>query len=268
VLAALMERIDRRVRSIEELEEIYGAPLIAKVARSKDIPSLGLKGILMSSEAEDFRILRTNLRYFNVDRELRSVLLASAEPGDGKTTVAQGLAAAMAEVGEDVLLLEADLRKESEFRGPNGLAVVGLSNVLSGTPVDSALLRVQLAEPASEVPRPLTVLPSGPVPPNPSELLESERMRLLMEDLQDRFSVVVIDSPALGVVSDALALAPYVSEILVIGGVRRTTYEGARNFIKQLSLLRRKPAGIIATFTDPDRKRYSYYQRTGVAAKR
>jgi len=268
VLAALMERIDRRVRNIEELEEIYGAPLIAKIARSSDIPSLGLKGILMSSEAEDFRILRTNLRYFNVDRELKSVLLASAEPGDGKTTVAQGLAAAMAEVGEDVLLLEADLRKESEFRGPNGLAVVGLSNVLSGTPVDSALLRVQLAEPASEEPRPLTVLPSGPVPPNPSELLESERMRHLMEDLEDRFKVVVIDSPALGVVSDALALAPYTSEILVIGGVRRTTYEGAQNFIKQLSLVGRKPAGIIATFTDPDRKRYSYYQRTGVAAKR
>jgi capsular exopolysaccharide synthesis family protein len=268
VLAALMERIDRRVRNIEELEDIYEAPLIAKVARSKDIPTLGLRGILMSSEAEDFRILRTNLRYFNVDRELKSVLLASAEPGDGKTTVAQGLAAAMAEVGEDVLLLEADLRKESEFRGPNGLAVVGLSNVLSGTPVESALIKVQLAEPASEEPRPLTVLPSGPVPPNPSELLESERMHALMEDLQDRFKVVIIDSPALGVVSDALALAPYVSEVLVIGGLRRTTYEGARNFIKQLGLLGRKPAGIVVTFTDPDRKRYSYYQRTGVAAKR
>lgn len=268
VLAALMERIDRRVRSIEELEDLYGAPLIARISRSKDIPSLGLRGILMSQEAEDFRILRTNLRYFNVDRELKSVLLASAEPGDGKTTVAQGLAAAMAEVGEDVLLLEADLRKESEFRGPNGRAVAGLSNVLSGTPVDSALIKVQLAEPASEEPRPLTVLPSGPVPPNPSELLESERMQALMTDLQERFKVVIIDSPALGVVSDALALAPYVSEVLVVGGVRRTTYEGARNFIKQLALLGRKPAGIIATFTDPDRKRYSYYQRSGAAAKR
>jgi hypothetical protein len=56
--------------------------------------------------------------------------------------------------------------------------------------------------------------------------------------------------------------------VLVVGGLRRTTYEGARNFMKQLALLGRKPAGIIATFTDPDRKRYSYYQRTGVAAKR
>jgi capsular exopolysaccharide synthesis family protein len=268
ILAALMERVDRRVRTVEELEEVYEAPLIARVSRSKDIGSLGLRGILLSREAEDFRILRTNLRYFNVDRKLHSVLLCSAEPGDGKTTVAQGLAAAMAEIGEDVLLIEADLRKESEFRGVNGLAVIGLSNVLSGTPLDSALISVQLAEPASTEPRPLTVLPSGPVPPNPSELLESDRMAALMEEVEERFKVVIIDSPALGVVSDALALAPYASEVLAVGGIRRTTQDGAENFIKQLALVGKKPAGIIATFTDPDRKRYNYYQRTGAAAKR
>jgi capsular exopolysaccharide synthesis family protein len=267
-LAALLERFDRRVRTADDLEELFEAPIIARISRSKTLPNTELKDILQLQEAEDFRILRTNLRYFNVDRELKSVLLASPEPGDGKSTVARGLAAAMAEVGEDVLLLEADLRKESEFRSAGGRAAPGLSTVLSGVPLDEVLLEVPLTAQSAEQSRKLSVLPSGPVPPNPSELLESERMQTLMEELQERFKVVIIDSPALGVVSDALALAPFVSEVLAIGGVRKTSQDGARAFIKQLSLLGKKPVGVIATFADPDTKRYSYYQRSGIAARR
>jgi capsular exopolysaccharide synthesis family protein len=267
-LAALLERVDRRVRSPEELEELFGAPIIARISKSKDLPKLGIKGILLSQESEDFRTLRTNLRYFNVDRELHSILLASSEPGDGKSTVARGLAAAVAEVGEEVLLIEADLRKESEFRTASGRAALGLSNVLSGLPLDEALQQIPIDVPAAPEPRMLAVLPSGPVPPNPSELLESDRMQVLMEELQTRFKVVIIDSPALGVVSDALALAPFVSEVLAVGGVRRTTQDGARAFIKQLALLGKAPVGVIATFTDRDRSRYNYYQRSGIASRR
>jgi len=267
-LAALLERVDRRVRTADELEDLFEAPIIARISRSKALPKTELKDILQVEEAEDFRILRTNLRYFNVDRELESVLLASPEPGDGKSTVARGLAAAMAEVGEDVLLLEADLRKESEFRGTGGRAAPGLSTVLSGVPLSEVLLEVPLSSPAADQTRKLSVLASGPVPPNPSELLESERMGSVMEELQERFKVIIIDSPALGVVSDAMALAPFVSEVLAIGGVRKTNQESARAFLKQLALLGKKPVGVIATFADPDTKRYSYYQRSGAGAKR
>jgi capsular exopolysaccharide synthesis family protein len=267
-LAALLERVDRRVRSVEELEGLFDAPIIARISRSKVLAGAELRDLLGVQEAEDFRILRTNLRYFNVDRELQSVLLASPEPGDGKSTVARGLAAAMAEVGEDVALLEADLRKESDFRTPTGRPAEGLSNVLAGTPLDEVLIEVPLSAPGAEEQRTLSVLASGPVPPNPSELLESERMQSLMSELQGRFKVVVIDSPALGIVSDALALAPFVSEVLAVGGIRKTTRDGAREFVKQLSLLGKKPVGVIATFADPDRKRYAYYQRSGIGVRR
>ena len=196
------------------------------------------------------------------------MLLASPEPGDGKSTVARGLAAAIAEIGEDVLLLEADLRKESDFRTPNGNAAAGLSSVLAGSQLDQALLKIRLTGTGAGEPRVLTLLPSGPVPPNPSELLESERMQALMVELQERFKVVIIDSPALGVVSDALALAPFVSGVIAVGGVRKTTEEGATAFVKQLSLLGKAPVAVIATFTDRDKKRYSYYQRSGIAARR
>jgi capsular exopolysaccharide synthesis family protein len=267
-LAALLERVDRRVRSVDELEGLFGAPLIARISRNKALPKTELKDILQPEESEDFRVLRTNLRYFNIDRELKSVLLASPEPGDGKSTVARGLAAAMAEVGEEVMLLEGDLRKESEFRSPGGRAAPGLSTVLSGVPLDEVLIEVPISTPGMDEPRALTVLPSGPVPPNPSELLESERMQAVMEELHERFKVVVIDSPALGIVSDALDLAPFASEVLVIGGVGKTTQDAARAFVKQLALLGKKPVGVIATFTDVDAKRYSYYQRSGMAARR
>ncbi len=267
-LAALLERVDRRVRSVDELEGLFGAPLIARVSRNKALPKTELKDILQPEESEDFRILRTNLRYFNVDREMKSILLASPEPGDGKSTVARGLAAAMAEVGEDVLLLEADLRKESEFRAAGGQAAPGLSTVLSGVPLDEVLIAVPISSPGVEEPRTLHVLSSGPVPPNPSELLESERMQGLMEELHERFKVVVIDSPALGIVSDALDLAPFASDVLVIGGVGKTTQEAARAVVKQLALLGKKPVGVIATFTNVDAKRYSYYQRSGMSARR
>ncbi len=266
-LAAMMERIDRRIRSTEELETMFGAPIIARISRSKDLRRLPPGDILLSHDAEDFRTLRTNLRYFNVDRELTSVLFASAEPGDGKSTVARGLAAAMAEVGEDVLLMECDMRKESDFRPPHGNSG-GLSGVLTGLPLSEAIIDLPLSVPTSGQPRSLAVLPSGPVPPNPSELLESERMQELMREVHERYKIVIIDSPALTVVSDALALAPYASEVLAVGGVRHTTQDGISTFLKQLGLLGKRPVGVIATFTDPNRKRYAYYQRSGMAARR
>lgn len=266
-LAALLERIDRRVRSSEELEELFESPIIARISRNKALQSAPLEEILQTPDAEDFRILRTNLRYFNVDRELQSVLLASPEPGDGKSTVTRGLAAAMAELSEGVLLMEADLRKESAFRNSVGGAADGLSNVLTGADLDRVLMEVRVMTSPNQS-HSLTVLASGPVPPNPSELLESDRMQTLMGELQERFKVVVIDSPALGIVSDALALAPFVSEVVAVGGIRKTDRDGVRNFVKQLTLLGKRPVGVIATFTDPDPKRYSYYQRSGAAARR
>ena len=198
---------------------------------------------------------------------MRSVLLASPEPGDGKSTVARGLAAAMAELSEGVLLMEADLRKESAFHNSVGGAAEGLSNVLTGVDLGDVLMDVRVTTSPNQS-HSLTVLPSGPVPPNPSELLESERMQTLMTELQERFGVVVVDSPALGIVSDALALAPFVSEVVAVGGIRKTDRDGVLNFVKQLTLLGKRPVGVIATFTDPDPKRYSYYQRSGAAARR
>jgi len=115
-VAFLLERFDRRIREPRDLEAIYGLPLLGVVPESAALSRSGkgkknAREALPASEAEAFHLIRAHLRYFNVDRELRTLLIASAAPGDGKTTVARHLAAAAARMGARVLLLEADLRR-------------------------------------------------------------------------------------------------------------------------------------------------------------
>ena len=261
-LAALLERIDRRVRTVEELEELYGLPILARIPRSSRLAGRHPEGIdAQTPEGEAFRVLRTNLRYFNVDRDLRSILVVSPDAGDGKSTVARGLAVTMVEMGDDVILVEADLRKSGDLRGVPGQPAAGLSNVLAGTPFENAVIRVDLPSTSSTPARALPVLPSGPVPPNPSELLESERMRDLLVELEASFGLVVLDSPALGAVSDALALVQEVSGIVVVGGLGKTSRDAVRELSKQFSLLGKQPIGAIANFTELESAKYSHYYR-------
>jgi polysaccharide biosynthesis transport protein len=260
-LAAVIERLDRHVRSIEELEELFGLPIIARIPRTKSFKNASTEQMLLAPEAETFRTLRTNLRYLNINRDLSSLLIASPEPNDGKSTVARGLAGAMVEMGDEVVLIEADLRKESSFRYGPGYIPDGLSSVLAGAPLDGALMEVPVSRGGPEGDRTMTVLPSGPVPPNPSELLESQQMRDLLAELSKRFDMVIIDSPAIGVVSDAMALVPLVSAILAVGGIGKTTREGATGFVEQLDLTGNRPLGLVATMTSTDRRQYSYYTR-------
>lgn len=259
-LVALIERLDRRVRSEEELEDLFGLPVIARIPGVKAFKDTGADAMLLAPEAEAFRTLRSNLRYLNVNRDWSSLLIASPEPSDGKSTVARGLAGAMAEMGDDVVLVEADLRKESAFRGDPNYASEGLSGVLAGTPLDDALMQVSVSRSGPHAGRTMTVLPSGPVAPNAPELLESEQMQATLKALGERFEMMIVDSPAIGAISDAMALVPTVSAILAIGGIGRTTRVGAKEFVDQLALTGNRPVGLVVTFTSPSRTQYSYYR--------
>lgn len=264
-LAALRDRLDRRVRTVEELEEIYGLPVIARIPRSKRLAIRNEGGLgAHTQEGEAFRVLRTNLRYLAVNRELRSILMVSPEEGDGKSTLTRGLAMTMASMGDDVVLVEADLRKGGEYRAVTGEPAPGLSNILTGTPLDRVLLEIAPPE-GTDRSRSLTVVSSGPIPPNPAELLESDRMREALVELEERFRLVILDSPALSAVGDALALVPQVSGVIVVGGLGKTTRDEAAELAKQFSLLERRPIGIAANFTDPERAKYSHYYRPELA---
>jgi succinoglycan biosynthesis transport protein ExoP len=262
-LAALRDRFDRRVRAVDELEELFGLPILARVPRARSLAKGSAADAgATTPEGEAFRVLRTNLRFFNVDRELRSVLVASPSAGDGKSTIARNLATTMAEMGDKVVLVEADLHKGGSLRGLVADADTnGLSSVLAGSSLDDALLDIAVSVDGSQEARSLTVLPSGPVPPNPSELLESGRMRQLLTELQGRFDIVVVDSPALGAVGDALALIPAVDGVVVVSGLGQTTRDAVRRFKKQLSLISARPVGVVANFTEIERGYSAYYYR-------
>lgn len=266
-LAALLDRVDRRVRTVDELEELYEAPILARIPRSQRLTKRQAEAIgPQTPEGEAFRVLRTNLRYFNIGGAMSSILVISPEAGDGKSTVARTLATTMAEMGDDVVLVEGDLRKGGDLLDVTGSPATGLSNVLTGTPYEKVLMRVDVPSVGGLQQRTLTVLPSGPVPPNPSELLESEQMRDLLARLQEQFEFVVLDSPALAAVSDALALVSEVSTVVVVGGLGKTTRDAGRDLGKQFTLLGRKPIGVIANFTEPERGKYSHYYHSDLAA--
>lgn len=177
----------------------------------KTIPRLYCLAQPKSANAELFRTIRTNIRYSRVGGEIRSVLVTSSLPGEGKSTVAVNLAAAMAESGRKVLLLDGDLRTPAvheAFDLPNGS---GLTSIL----VDQAGWR-DCVYAIRDAPG-LHVLPSGPVSPNPAELLGSAGMQQLFEELHDSWDTIVIDaSSVLMPFSDALTLAKMAEGVLLV----------------------------------------------------
>ncbi|HEY7255620.1 MAG TPA: hypothetical protein VH476_02955 [Solirubrobacterales bacterium] len=258
-LAALLERIDRAVRDPSELESIYNLPVLARIPRSKALAGSSHKLtdlVGKFGEVEAFRTLRANLRYFNVDGGLDSILIVSPLAGDGKSTVADFLAMTMASMGDSVVLVETDLHK--------GEGNQGLSSVLAGGTLDSAIVEVDLGISERGQPRTLHMLPSGPAPPNPFELLESERMAEVLAELKSRYDLVLLDSPALSAVSDALALVPKTSGVLVVGALGHTTRDAAHELRKQLILARGNALGVVANFSASERG-YRYYYGSSAA---
>jgi succinoglycan biosynthesis transport protein ExoP len=229
-IAFLLERLDRRIREPKDLEAIYGLPLLGVVPESAALArsprrGKGAPGVLPASEAEAFHLIRAHLRYFNVDRQLHTLLVASAAPGDGKTTVARHLAGAAAAMGSRVLLLEADLRRPTlaqQFDVPAGR---GLSDVLIGAAtLDEAVQSIELGDPSAAQPtaRTLDVLVAGAaLPPNPGELIESHAMESLLERARSTYDLVVIDTPPLTAVSDAFPLLRKVDGVIIVGRVGR-----------------------------------------------
>jgi capsular exopolysaccharide synthesis family protein len=265
--ATLVRRLDRKIKDVADLEEIYGLPVLARIPRSRSLSARTRGGrgdrsestVGFSEEAEAFRALRTNLRYFNVDTPVRSILVASPLPGDGKSTVARHLAVTMASMGDTICLVNADLRKQDEgaVRSSDGLSLV-----LAGFELDAALTEIPVAFDAlSEESRVLVELPNGPLPPNPAELLESARMGWLIGQLERRFDLVIVDSPALVTVSDALTLVPRVSGVLAVGGVGQTMRAAAVDMRKQIDLLDGRFMGVVANFSSASRRYYGYYDQ-------
>ncbi|MEX2447948.1 MAG: polysaccharide biosynthesis tyrosine autokinase [Solirubrobacterales bacterium] len=262
-LALLLEQLDRRVKRQEDVAEATGLPLLASVPKRRafDREHLG-HASLSPAETEVFRLLRANLRYFKAQQDVKSVVVTSAAPGEGKTLVSLGLALAAVTSGERVLLIEADLRDPGLSRVLNLEASGGLSWVLTedyGSVAD-AVTQVRASELADAVgDTMLDVIPAGAIPPNPTELVESQRMGEVLAFAEGAYDFIVIDTPPVLVVSDAIPLIMASSGVLAVSGIGVSTRSSATDLAVQLDRLGASTLGLVANFVEHAGRSYDGY---------
>jgi polysaccharide biosynthesis transport protein len=270
IVAIGREQLDRTVKSPDDVEE-QGATFLGLLpeveskggipkrhrrreaaAAAKGRPELIVHTAPSSGIAEAARAIRTNLAFMSPDQPYRVLLVTSAGPMEGKTTVASCLGVAMAQAGQRVLLMDCDLRRprvHKIFQKPN---TKGVTSAL----IDSA----QDAFYETEVPN-LWVMPSGPVPPNPAELLHSAAFERLLATLGKKFDRVVIDSPPVMPVTDAAVIAPRVDGTLLVIRAFQTSKDATRQALRTLRDVGGRTVGAVLNAVDLQSRQYGYYYR-------
>ena len=273
-IALLLGMLDRRLRTVADVEALGltvlgilprmdapGRTKKRREARGAVDPSTAVERVVhthpMSAAAESCRTVRTNLTFMSATESLRSLVVTSASPQDGKTTVACNLGIAFAQSGQRVLLIDGDLRKprlhrvfglDDEDGFSTALAVQrGLDDIIQQTDVPN-----------------LSVLPCGPVPPNPAELPHTERLKRLLDDALSRYDRVIFDSAPLGAVTDAAILAPQCGGAILVVKARQTTREAVRAALRHLRDVQARLVGGVLNDVDlrmdGSRDYYAYYQ--------
>jgi len=204
--------------------------------------------------SEQYRTVRTNLEFSSADNELKSILVTSSGPAEGKSSSVSNLAVVYAQQGKKVLLVDADMRKPTAhytFRLDN---LTGLSNILVGeTPLQEAVSFTDVEN--------LDVIACGPIPPNPSELLGSKRMGQFMKEAKMSYDVILFDTPPVLAVPDAQILANICDGSLLVVRSKQTEYESAE---KAIGVLQSQTAKFLGTIlNDVEKKKANYYYYYG-----
>ncbi|MFC5531534.1 CpsD/CapB family tyrosine-protein kinase [Cohnella yongneupensis] len=205
-----------------------------------------------SSVSEAYRTIRANIQYSNIDEDIKTILVTSSTPGEGKTVTSTNLACAMAQNEMRTLYIDADLRK------PTGHQVFGLGNRHGLT---SWLLgRSQLNEVIQSTAYPgLSVITSGPIPPNPAELLGSNRIRSMLQQLKELFDIIIIDSPPVMAVADPIILGAQVDGCVLVLDTTMTKRDLALTAKLKLDKVNTRMLGVIINNKKEKGKSYNYY---------
>lgn len=230
-LASLLDYLDNTVKTPADVSEVLGLTFMAGILRTRGRVKVATASTMKpgSQASEAYRVLRSNVEFSVIDKPVKTILVTSPGPREGKTTISCNLAIVTAQSGKKVVLVDGDLRRPSvqRFFSLNGER--GLTNFLlsSKVKIEDCLLE-------SGVPG-LRLLTSGPVPPNPAELLGSARMMSLMEKLLVEAEVVIVDSPPVMAVTDAAVLAKQVDGVLLVLDAGKTRIDVARRALEELT---------------------------------
>ncbi|GEL07209.1 CpsD/CapB family tyrosine-protein kinase [Salisediminibacterium halotolerans] len=209
-----------------------------------------------SPVSEQFKTLRTNIQFSSIDRKLKTIMVTSSNPGEGKSTTVANLAVVMAQQHNRVLLVDTDLRKPTvhfTFQVPNH---VGLSNVVTGqSTLDEAALE-------TSIPR-LDVLPSGPVPPNPSELLASKAFERFVKSVSDAYDYVIFDAPPVNAVTDPQIIASLTDGTVLVIRSGVTEIEDAQHAVANLKKVEAHLLGTVLNDRAVEKSNYYYYYTEG-----
>ena len=261
LLAFTIESLDNTVKSPEAAEELVGAPLLGVVpmlsqSRQHLIADAPERDLTVFKDptclaAEACRSIRTNMLFISAQKEFSLFSVTSPGPQDGKTTVAINLAVTMAQAGGRILLIDTDMRRPRIHRSFGLKSDKGISSVIAGDiPLKDAIYK-------SEVPN-LDVLPCGPMPPNPAELLHTERFREILAQCRGSYDRVVLDSPPIGPVTDPAIIGSITDGVVLVLRAGHTTREATQFARRQLGDAGARILGLVINQTDRKGSGYGY----------
>jgi capsular exopolysaccharide synthesis family protein len=256
-LAFLIEHLDPRLYTARHIEDVVNLSVLGAVPAT---PRARPGGLFDPDSPAQEAIRRVRARVLESDRDAsrRSVLVTSAEPGEGKSTVAANLAVSIAQTGRATVVVDGDLRLPAQHRIFDLPNEVGLSSVLRrDATVAAALQASQFAG--------VRVITSGPTPPNPAELLGSSEMVAVLAELAGSFDVIVLDAPSLLAVADALVLARAVDGVVLVVGRAQARAETVRAAREELISARARSIGVVVNRAELDAS-HAYYRRVAVGA--
>lgn len=251
-LTIILELANGKIRTEEDLTSVTSYPVLGnlyKIDRNSD-PLVVLNNP-NSIQAEGYRGLRTSIEYSSFDNKIKTLLITSSQPSEGKSVTTANLALAYARAEKKTLIIDCDLRKPTQHKKFSVINNIGLSDVLVGN--KALVLAIQ------SIDENLDILPAGSVVPNPAELVSSQAMTNLIDKLKAQYDFIVIDSPPALVVSDAQTLATKVDGVVIVAKANFSKKNAMRNAKKSLELVNANIIGTVLNFKDKVKGYYGHY---------
>ncbi len=255
IIIVTREALDDTIKTPKDIIQKFQLPVLGVINQHHNN---GNKPISLSEPrsptAEAYRALRTNVNYTSVDKPLKKILITSAEPGEGKSTTISNLAVVLAQNGSRVIIADCDMRHprlQTYFNLPNR---IGMSTLFSHQEVVKSVCQpTGLAG--------LAVVTTGPLPPNPSELMGSKTMQIILNLMSENADIILIDTPPVLAVTDAAALAPSLDGVILVAQPGKTRMSAFRQTLEQLSQVNARVLGVVLNNVVTRGKSYGYHYK-------